>query len=172
MRQLEVEPFITHEAWIDRFASLSVDFHPGIERDGVAQVLSSGRTDRSTLFLTTKIRKPAVGTAPADAAKQVRAQIEADLAVLGVQKVDMLMLRDSPSCEVMQAQWAEMERVKRDGLTRSIGVVNYCQSSLECILRTATEAPASTLRRIRTTCSHTLIAFVYLPTPVAMQILQ
>eukprot|EP00966_Prymnesium_polylepis_P037195 863560-Prymnesium_polylepis.1 len=44
-----------------------VDFHPGIERDGVARVLPE--TDRSKLFLTTKIRKPPVGTPAADAAK-------------------------------------------------------------------------------------------------------
>eukprot|EP00966_Prymnesium_polylepis_P096241 2230004-Prymnesium_polylepis.1 len=54
----------------------------------------------------------------------------------------MLMLRDSPSYEVMQAQWAEVERAKASGLARSIGVVNYCEGSLGCILQTAKEAPA------------------------------
>ena len=52
------------------------------------------------------------------------------------------MLRDSPSCEVMQAQWAEVERAKASGLTRAVGVVNYCRTSLDCILRTAKEPPA------------------------------
>lgn len=80
-------------------------------------------------------------TTPTDAAAVVRQQIEDDLKVLGT-TVDMLMLRDSPTCEVMQAQWAELERAKASGLTRSIGVVNYCQGSLECLLRTARDPPA------------------------------
>ena len=112
-----------------------VDFHPGIERDGVAKALKS--LDRPKVFLTTKIRKPPVGTSPADAAQLVRTQLDEDLAVLGVTQVDMLMLRDSPDCAVMQAQWAAMEDVLKSKRARSIGVINYCQTSLECILSTA-----------------------------------
>ena len=37
-----------------------VDFHPGIERDGVAAALAKGKLPRETVFLTTKIRKPPV----------------------------------------------------------------------------------------------------------------
>ena len=87
-----------------------VDFHPGIERDGVARALKSGGVDRAKVFLNTKIRKPPVGTSPSDAAKLVFSQLDEDLAVLGVPQVDMLMLRDSPDPAVMQAQWAAMER--------------------------------------------------------------
>jgi hypothetical protein len=50
-----------------------VDFHPGIERDGVARALASmPAADRSRLFLTTKIRKPPVGTTPDAAYALVR----------------------------------------------------------------------------------------------------
>lgn len=59
-----------------------VDFHPGIERDGVAKVLKAG-ADRSQLFLTTKIRKPPPGTSPAAAGALVTRQLEEDLGVLG-----------------------------------------------------------------------------------------
>eukprot|EP00961_Rhodomonas_salina_P154068 2075437-Rhodomonas_salina.3 len=117
-----------------------VDFHPGIERDGVARVIRS--TGRSGLFLTTKIRKAAPGTAPAAAADKARLQIEEDLRVLGVESVDMLMLRDSPDCDVMQAQWAVLEQALKAGNTRSIGVVNFCESALRCLLETATTRPA------------------------------
>ena len=86
-----------------------VDFHPGIERDGVASYLKSSPSSRSQLFLTTKIGKPKPGIAPDVAAAGVWRQLEDDLAVLGLPYVDMLMLRDSPSPEVMQAQWAAME---------------------------------------------------------------
>ena len=52
------------------------------------------------------------------------------------------MLRDSSDCSVMRAQWAAVEEAKRAGKTRAIGVVNYCQGSLQCILDTAKEKPA------------------------------
>lgn len=117
-----------------------VDFHPGIERDGVAKALKS--LDRSKVFLTTKIRKPPPGTTPADAAELVRTQLDEDLAVLGLSQVDMLMLRDSPDCAVMQAQWKAVEEALKSKRAKSIGVINYCQSSLECILATATTKPS------------------------------
>lgn len=117
-----------------------VDFHPGIERDGVAKALAA--SGRSKLFLTTKIKKPPVGSKPADAAELVFKQIEEDFRVLDVNKVDMLMLRDSPDPAVMQAQWGAMEAALDSGLTRSVGVINYCESSLSAILATAKQPPA------------------------------
>ena len=119
-----------------------VDFHPGIERDGVAAALKAASPARSSIFLTTKISKPAAGTSPQVAAAAVRSQLDEDLGLLGVSYVDMLMLRDSPDCEVMRAQWAAMEAVKEVGKARAIGVVNYCERSLGCILASATQPPA------------------------------
>lgn len=52
------------------------------------------------------------------------------------------MLRDSPDCAVMQAQWKVLEQALEDKQTRSIGVINFCQSALECLLQTATVKPA------------------------------
>jgi len=118
-----------------------VDFHPGIERDGVAKALKRKRGD-APLFLTTKIRKPPVGSTPAVTAELVFRQIEDDFKVLNVDKVDMLMLRDSPDPKVIQAQWGAMEKVLETGLTRSISVINYCEGSLSTILATAKQPPA------------------------------
>ena len=119
---------------------MHVDFHPGIERDGVAKAL--GSLDRSSLFLTTKIRKPPVGTAPEAAGELVQKQLDEDLKVLGVDSVDMLMLRDSPDPAVMQAQWAGMEAVLAAQKTRAVAVINYCEGSLRTILATAKTPPA------------------------------
>ena len=117
-----------------------VDFHPGRERDGVAaHVAKHGRGD---LFLTTKIRKAPPGTAPAAAAALVEAQIAEDLAVLGLDRVDMLMLRDSPDPAVIQAQWKSLEEALAAGRTRSVGVVNFCQGALAALLETAKVKPA------------------------------
>tara|TARA_B110001452_G_scaffold212960_1_gene183640 strand:- start:577 stop:1563 length:987 start_codon:yes stop_codon:yes gene_type:complete len=117
-----------------------VDFHPGIERDGVARAL--GSVPRDAMFLTTKISKPAVGTAPSAAGELVTKQIDEDLRVLGLDSVDMLMLRDSPDPVVMQAQWAAMEDALASKRTRAISTINYCEGSLSAILATAKTPPA------------------------------
>lgn len=119
-----------------------VDFHPGKERDGVALYLKNHPEARKDLFLNTKIRKAPPGTSAADAADMARKQIEEDLGILGVDQVDMLMLRDSPDCDVIQAQWKVMEEALASGKTRSIGVINFCEKALTCVLETATVKPA------------------------------
>ncbi len=119
-----------------------IDFHPGKERDGVAKYIASSPSKRKDLFLNTKIRKPKPGTSPKEAAERAKAQIEDDLKALNLNSVDMLMLRDSPDCEVIQAQWAVLEDALASGKTRSIGVINYCKGSLECLLQTAKVKPA------------------------------
>lgn len=119
-----------------------IDFHPGDERDGVAKYLSDHKNERDSLFLNTKIRKAEPGTSPSDAAILARNQIQEDLQILGVDHVDMLMLRDSPDPKVIQAQWEVMEEALAKGQTRSIGVVNYCQLALTALLQTAKVTPA------------------------------
>jgi hypothetical protein len=119
-----------------------IDFHPGKERDGVAAYIRKEQGRRDGLFLNTKIRKAPPGTSPEDAAERARKQIEEDLQALGVENVDMLMLRDSPDCAVMQAQWAVLEDALKSGKTRSIGVINFCEKALTCLLETANVTPA------------------------------
>ena len=111
-----------------------VDFHPGAERDGVAQVLRFGNVDRNSVFLTTKIKKARSGISPAAAAAAVREQIDNDLAALGVKSVDLLMLRDHPDCAVMLAQWEVLEESHALGKAKSLGVVNFCEGALRCLL--------------------------------------
>ena len=119
-----------------------VDFHPGQERDGVAQYLKENPGARIKIFLNTKIRKAPPGTTPSEAAERTRAQIEEDFASLGVDSVDMLMLRDSPDCAVIQAQWAVLEEALAQKKCRSLGVINFCASALDCVLATAKVKPA------------------------------
>ena len=52
-----------------KYGITHIDFHPGKERDGVAQFLQQPNSVRSKLFLNTKIRKAPPGTTPSDAAK-------------------------------------------------------------------------------------------------------
>mgnify|MGYP002822358419 CR=1 FL=1 len=62
--------------------------------------------------------------------------------ILNVANVDMLMLRDSPDCDAMQAQWEVLQEALAKGTTRSIGVINYCEGSLKCLLETVKVKPA------------------------------
>ena len=119
-----------------------VDFHPGIERDGVARVLPS--IARESVFLNTKIpTKWEKGTiTPSEAAASVPKFLDENLAILGTDYVDMFMLRDSTDPAVMRAMWKEMEKAKADGRARSLGVINYCEGALQIILSTANELPS------------------------------
>ena len=121
---------------------IHIDFHPGKERDGVAAYIRENKNHRKKLFLNTKIRKAPPGTSPSEAAVRTRTQIQEDLDVLGLDSVDMLMLRDSPDCEVIQAQWAVLEEALMLGQTRSVGVINFCEKALSCLLTTAKVKPA------------------------------
>jgi diketogulonate reductase-like aldo/keto reductase len=42
----------------------------------------------------------------------------------------------------MQAMWRAMEAAKRQGKARSLGLINFCEGSLRCVLDAASEVPA------------------------------
>jgi len=93
--------------------------------------------DRDSYFLTTKI--------PDGTASQTRSYLQQDLDELGLDYVDLMLVHYPPrsnSCSAMQEQWAAMEEFYKAGKAKAIGVSNYCPSSIECIMQTATVTPA------------------------------
>jgi len=120
----------------------NIDVHlGGSERDGLAAVLRT--VPRNSLFLVTKIDKPPADMIdPIEAAALVRSTVDTEWPLLGVDTVDVLLLKDSASCKVMQAQWKVLEDLLHEGKTRALGTYNYCQFSIDCILETATIPPA------------------------------
>lgn len=50
--------------------------------------------------------------------------------------------RAQEPCKMMQQQWLALEKMLHLGKTRAIGVSNFCQACLECILQIATVTPA------------------------------
>jgi predicted aldo/keto reductase-like oxidoreductase len=107
----------------------NVDFHLGAEREGVARALAA--LGRDALFLVTKLDKPPADmTDPAEAAALVRTTLDAEYAALGADMIDILLLKDSASCPVMQAQWAALEEYLDSGRTRALGVYNFCEFSV------------------------------------------
>jgi diketogulonate reductase-like aldo/keto reductase len=60
--------------------------------------------------------------------------------------VDLLLLHFPPidgcaDCAQVQEQWAGMEQMYAANLTRAIGLSNYCQQCIECVLANATVKP-------------------------------
>ena len=51
------------------------------------------------------------------------------------------MLKDSPSCPVMQAQWEVVESLYVAGRVRSIGLYNMCEASVACVFEKAKFKP-------------------------------
>lgn len=100
--------------------------------------------NRSSYFLTTKIPPQMFAkTAYANAMKD----LDGDLAALGLDYVDLMLVHFPPKgntlfCAAMQEQWRAMEDFYKAKKARAIGVSNYCQSSFECILKTANVTPA------------------------------
>merc|ERR1712048_536212 len=92
---------------------------------------------RDSYFLTTKI--------PDGTASQTRQYLQQDLSELGLDYVNLMLVHFPPrdnSCSKMQAQWKELEDFYNAGKAKAIGVSNYCPSSIECIMETATVTPA------------------------------
>eukprot|EP00930_Biecheleria_cincta_P004429 TRINITY_DN105342_c0_g1_i1.p1 TRINITY_DN105342_c0_g1~~TRINITY_DN105342_c0_g1_i1.p1 ORF type:complete len:339 (-),score=40.27 TRINITY_DN105342_c0_g1_i1:118-1095(-) len=125
---------------------------------GVGRALQ--KLNRSTVFLVTK-------TTPCfhpqalphynisnheECRKQTRMDVEADLKQLGVEYIDLLLLHganhygsgvcDGPSCALNAVQWSVYEEFLEQGKVRAIGVSNFCQSCLNCLMASSRVVPA------------------------------
>lgn len=103
---------------------------------------------RSSYFLTTKVPDCSHYFNASVCARphaKTAALLEFDLARLGVQHVDLLLLHFPPkpfNCTAMQAEYRAIEEFYAAGKARAIGVSNFCPSSLRCLLQTAKVVPA------------------------------
>jgi len=117
-----------------------VDFHDNAEIGGVASAVAT--LGRDAFFLTTKINKPPADmTDPEEAAALAQSQYDSNMADAGIDYLDVLMMKDSPHCPVMQAQWKVVESIYNAGGAQAIGVYNLCEASLRCVLETAEIKP-------------------------------
>lgn len=98
-------------------------------------IVASGKP-RSELYVTTKLGK-------LNAGETVKESLQESLKKLGLAYVDLFLIHSPTHYEGRLKQvWKEMEGVKNDGLTRSIGVSNFKVDSLNEILEIATVKPA------------------------------
>lgn len=118
-------------------------------QEGVGRALAE--VERSSVFVLTKT--PAVGHTPETAYNKTWEAAFEDLAALNLDYVDIVIVHNIPmksdgtiategACKIMQEQWRALEDFKKFGKARAIGVSNYCQSDLACILETAWVKPA------------------------------
>ncbi|KAG1766196.1 NADP-dependent oxidoreductase domain-containing protein [Suillus occidentalis] len=87
---------------------------------------------RSSLYITTKYSS--TGT-PQQAIQQ-------SLNKIGLSYVDMYMVHMPRALPDLESGWQEFEKMKKDGLTRSIGVSNFTIEDLQQLLKTAATKPA------------------------------
>jgi diketogulonate reductase-like aldo/keto reductase len=98
-----------------------------------AAIRESGVT-RDELFVTTKL--------PPENAGRERATIEASLAALGLDHVDLWLVHWPPSERVLVRTWEHVLAVRDDGLARDVGVSNYSIDQIDRCGAGTGEAPA------------------------------
>ncbi|KAK0503361.1 NADP-dependent oxidoreductase domain-containing protein [Armillaria luteobubalina] len=100
-----------------------------------AGIKASGKP-RSELYVTTKLKGLAEG-------QTIKDTLVISLKKLGLEYVDLFLIHDPTSAKgQLKAWWKQMEEVKKEGLTKSIGVSNFRVQDLEEVLEVATVIPA------------------------------
>ncbi|HEX6424084.1 MAG TPA: aldo/keto reductase [Acidimicrobiales bacterium] len=100
----------------------------------VGRALRDGGVPRDQLFVTTKLH-------PSDAGRE-RATIEASLAALGLDRVDLWLVHWPPGDGVGVPIWEEFLAARDAGLATSVGVSNYGIDEIDRLVAATGEAPA------------------------------
>jgi len=106
----------------------------GNERDVAAGIAASG-VPRDQVFVTTKLWNSDQGY------DETLRACDASLARLGTERVDLYLVH-WPVQKLRNDTWRAMEKLKRDGKARAIGVSNYTVRHLEELLARAKEPPS------------------------------
>eukprot|EP00750_Incisomonas_marina_P027104 INCI6127.1.p1 GENE.INCI6127.1~~INCI6127.1.p1 ORF type:complete len:281 (-),score=41.37 INCI6127.1:1446-2288(-) len=125
--------------------------HDYMNLEGVADALKRTRVARKDIFLTTKIPGcgvPTQGLQP-PCMENTYKMASDDIHKLGTPYVDLLLIHFPPiegctkpaECTKIQQQWTAVEQLYAENKTRAIGVSNYCQACLECVMANATVTP-------------------------------
>jgi len=106
----------------------------GNERD-VAEGIAASGVPRDEVFVTTKLWNSDQGY------DETLRACDASLARLGAERVDLYLVH-WPVQKLRNDTWRAMEKLKRDGKARAIGVSNYTVRHLEELLARANEPPS------------------------------
>jgi 2,5-diketo-D-gluconate reductase A len=101
----------------------------------VGHALRDSGVDRSELFVTTKIRPSDAGSEPA--------VLNASLRLLGIGYVDLWLVHWPPRrAQVSRQMWAEMLKLRAEGLTKEVGVSNYSLREIDELIDATGQTPA------------------------------
>ncbi|TFY65387.1 hypothetical protein EVJ58_g1987 [Rhodofomes roseus] len=100
--------------------------------DSVGAAIRQAGLSRSELFVTTKW----------SGLTSIRSAIEASLDKLDLKQVDLYLIHNPMFVKDLEKDWKEFERIKEDGLSKSIGVSNFDVELLRSLVRTADIKPA------------------------------
>jgi diketogulonate reductase-like aldo/keto reductase len=101
----------------------------------VGRALRDSGVPREDVFVTTKL--------PPERAVRARATLEQSLRLLGVDAVDLWLIHWPPDDSAGAGIWAEMLRLRDEGLTRTVGVSNYDMDQIDELVRATGEAPVA-----------------------------
>ncbi|HET6174147.1 MAG TPA: aldo/keto reductase [Gaiellales bacterium] len=105
----------------------------GNERE-VGQALRESGVPRDEVFITTKL--------PSGNAGRERETIEASLAALGVEHLDLWLIHWPPGGQARPSTWKAFVEARADGLTRAIGVSNYDERQIDELIDATGVSPA------------------------------
>ncbi|KAH9936088.1 Aldo/keto reductase [Fomitopsis serialis] len=100
--------------------------------DSVGAAIRQTGLSRSELFVTTKW----------SGLTSIRDAVESSLAQLDLKQVDLYLIHNPAFIKDLEKDWKEFERIREDGLSRSIGVSNFDITLLRNLLQTAHIKPA------------------------------
>ncbi|TFK52311.1 Aldo/keto reductase [Heliocybe sulcata] len=100
--------------------------------DSVGQGIRESGLDRSDLYITTKYD-----------GGDIQSAMQTSLAKLDLKSVDLYLIHFPRLVESnMEASWREFEKIKENGLAKSIGVSNFTLEQLQKLMKTAKIVPA------------------------------
>ncbi len=102
--------------------------------DQVGRGIADSGVDRSEVFVTTKL--------PPEAAGRERETLAESLRLLDTDYVDLWLVHWPPNKQATPETWAELRRLRDEGLVRAIGVSNYSLAQIDELVAATGEAPA------------------------------
>ncbi|GAB3138851.1 aldo/keto reductase [Micromonospora sonneratiae] len=100
----------------------------------VGRAVRDSGVPREDIFITTKLPPERVG--------QEQQTLEASLAALGTDYVDLWLIHWPPPDAAGLATWRELLAARDTGRARAVGVSNYSTDELDVLIRATDEAPA------------------------------
>lgn len=105
--------------------------------ESVGQAIKEASVQRKDIFLTTKLWNSDQGST------NVRPALETSLTKLGLDYVDLYLIHwPTPERQLFLESWHELEKLKAEGLIRSIGVSNFRIEDLEVLKSKSSTIPS------------------------------